>query len=144
MTLYEPGETVVLIADIFPATITPYPDDFLPANSSALVFRVLITERGLVVGYQFGGEVHKVDIPLTEEETANATYRGGQVGPYEVTANGVCRCKARMLSSWDSSQIFPASPIVQDARVDKARVESRRDSTYGLIPNRGPVRYSRT
>lgn len=137
MTLYEPGEDVTLIADIFPGTITPYPTE-LPHTQAgdpqgALIFRVLITGRGLVVGWQAGGMIHRADIPA---DTSGATFRGGQVGEYTVTMNGTCRCHARMLSSWDKSQIFPGSIIQQQDTLGAVVRNTRDNPNYGLIPNR--------
>jgi hypothetical protein len=146
--LYQPGETVVAIGDIFPAVIEPYPPE-LPTQrdgtpQTGLLFRVLITERGLAIGWQAGGMIQRVDIPLTPEQTEGATFRGGLVGPYEVRMTGACRCKARMLSSWDKSQIFPGAFWSQRDTLEKARVDAVRDSRYGLPSNRDtPVRYTR-
>lgn len=146
--LYQPGETVVLIADLFPGVIDPYPPE-LPHRMSGepqqgLLFRVLITERGLTVGWQAGGMIHRADIPLPAEQTEGATFRGGQVGTYTVKMIGACRCKARMLSSWDKSQIYPGALWSQRDTLSKARVDAVRDSRYGLPSDRDtPVRYTR-
>lgn len=146
--LYQPGETAILIADLFPGVIEPYPDelphtrDGLPQNG--LLFRVIITERGLTVGWQAGGMIQRVDIPMTPEQTETATFRGGLVGPYTVKLTGACRCKARMLSSWDKSQIFPGALWGQRDTLSQARVDAKRDSRYGLPSDRDtPVRYTR-
>lgn len=150
--LYEPGETAVLIADIFPASISPYPPE-LPHRhdgtpQGGLMFRILITERGLVVAWQAGGQIQRVDLPMSEADIETATYQGGLAGPYGIKQAGGCRCKAKMLQSWDRSQIFPGVSWGQRNTVDLARaqagVDKRRDSTYGLPSRRDtPTRYSR-
>lgn len=164
MTLYESGETVVLIGDVFPATITEMDEngeivlvedpirpglmvakvpDGLPQNVQAVLFRALLTTRGLVVGYQYGGEVHRVELPVPTEETTQATHLGGRIGKYQVTAYGECRCKARMLSTWDMSHAFPGFAYVTEARLELVREQAKKDPNYGLVPQRGLVRYSR-
>lgn len=146
--LYQPGETVVLIADLFPGVIEPYPPE-LPRTrdgqpQTGLLFRVLVTERGLTIGWQAGGMIQRADIPMTPEQTEGATFRGGQVGDYAVRLTGACRCKARMLSSWDQSQIYPGAYWTQRNTLEQARVDAQRDSRYGLPSNRDtPVRYTR-
>lgn len=140
MSLYAPGEDVILIGDIFPGTISPYPPELPHTQAgdpqSGLIFRVLITGRGLVVGWQAGGMIHRAEIAA---DTSGATFRGGQVGPYTVTLNGSCRCQARMLSGWDKSQIFPGSIVQQQDTLDAVVRNTRDNPNYGLIP----TRYSR-
>lgn len=171
MSMFEPGEQVTLIGDVFPGSVLEYgpdpanPDgppvilmvpeqgrpqnmvpkvpDGLPKNTGAILFRVLITNRGLVVGYQYGGEIHRVELPVPEEQTLEATHRGGVVGPYEVILRGDCKCKARMLSTWSLSQAFPGLSVVTEPRMDKVAAAAAQDRNYGLVPTRGLVRYSR-
>jgi hypothetical protein len=146
--LYEPGETVVLIADLMPAVVEPYPDE-LPWTrdghpQGGVMFRVLITARGLVVGWQAGGGIERRDLPVADPETITATFRGGTVGPYEVRLTGGCKCGARRLQSWAQADIFPGSPIAQSNTLNQAQVDARRDSRYGLPSVRDTtVRYTR-
>lgn len=143
MTLYAPGEDVRLVADIFPGTITPYPLGILPTTRDnqpmgGHLFRVLITGRGLVVGWQSGGMIHRADIAT---DTSAATFRGmdDPSAEYTVTLNGACRCQARMLSTWDKSQIFPGSMVNTDNTIAAVIRNTRDNPNYGLIP----TRYSR-
>lgn len=156
--LYQPGESVELIADLLPAVIDPYPDE-LPRTRDGfaqmgLMFRVIITSRGLVVGWQAGGGIQRVDIPIAATEfdpspdavgeyrpAITATFRGGKVGPYEVRLSGGCKCGARKLAAWQQHEIFPQTVWTQVNTLDRARVDARRDSRYGLPSVRDtPVR----
>lgn len=146
--LYGPGETVVFIADLMPAVIDPYPDD-LPHTRDGrpqlgLMLRVIITERGMAVGWQAGGSIHRADIAC-DPALITATFRGGQVGPYKVALTGGCKCGARSLQSWKQQDIFPGTVWAQKDTLDQARVDSRRDGRYGLPSVRDTrTRYSRT
>ncbi len=150
MALFEPGEVVTLIGDLWPGNVTmvgfdgdPITPPELPQNTQAILFRILITNHGLVVAYQFSGEIRTVELPVPEEQTLEVTHRGGVVGPYTVGDRVDCRCKARMLSTLELSHVFPGNPVVTESRSAKALVDAKKDSSYGLIPRRGPVRYSR-
>lgn len=143
--LYERGEQVVLIADLMPAKFTPYPPELPHTRDgmpmSGIMFRALITERGIVVGYQFGGGIERVEVPIDDSESITATFRGGQVGPYEVVLTGGCKCGARKLQAWRKEDIFPGSMVVVANTLDQARVDARKDSRYGLPSVRDtPVR----
>lgn len=146
--LYEPGETVVLIADVMPASITPIPPEIPRRRDGTvqpgLMYRILITERGLTIAWQGGGQVQRVDIPMPPEATETATFRGGLVGDYTVKQAGGCLCKIRLLQAWDQSQIFPGTTWTQKDTLEQARVDAARDSRYGLPSDRDtPIRYSR-
>lgn len=146
--LYEPGETVTLIADLMPAVIEPYPDE-LPRTrdgmpQTGVMFRVLITGRGLVVGWQNGRSIARADLAVADPDTITATFEGGQVGPWLVKRTGGCKCGARQLQAWKQYEIFPGSPVVVTNTLDQARVDAMRDSQYGLPSGRDtPLRYSR-
>lgn len=134
--MYERGEQVVLIADLMPARFDPYPPE-LPHTrdgqpQTGLMFRALITERGIVVGYQYGGDILRVEVPVDDPESITATFRGGQVGPYTVVLTGGCKCGAQRLQSWRQADIFPGSMVVVANTLDQARVDASRDSRYGL------------
>jgi hypothetical protein len=145
--LYESGETVELIADLMPATVDPYPPE-LPHTQAGfpqmgLMFRVLITARGLVVGWQTGGGISRVDLPL--DGPIEATFRGGQVGPYQVQLTGGCKCGARRLQAWRREDIFPGTVWAQVDTLAQARVDAAKDSRYGLPSVRDTrTRYTRT
>lgn len=145
--LYEPGETVVVIADLMPAVIDPYPE-VLPHTHAGfaqmgLMFRVIITGRGLVVGWQAGGGIQRVDIPA-DPDLITATFRGGQVGPHVVQLTGGCKCGARKLQSWQQHDIFPGTVWAQKDTLAQARVDATKDSRYGLPSVRDTrTRYSR-
>lgn len=146
--LYGPGETAILIADIAPGKIEPYPPE-LPHDRrgnpmGGLTFRVLVTERGLTVGWQAGGAIQRADIPMTPEQTQVATFQGGQVGPYVVSHAHTCRCKLGRLTSWAASDIYPGAMLTQRNTLNQARVDATRNTQYGLPSDRDtPVRYSR-
>ena len=144
--LYGPGETVELIADLMPARITPYPPE-LPWTRDGrpqvgLMFRALITTRGLTIGWQSGRAIQRADIAIDEEITA--TYLGGAVGPYAVELTGGCKCGARQLQAWKREEIYPGAVWTQVNTLEQARVDAVRDSRYGLPSVRDtPTRYSR-
>ena len=146
--LYAPGETVTLIADLMPAVVEPYPDE-LPRTrdgmpQTGVMFRVLITGRGLVVGWQSGSGIERADLAVPDPDTITATLQGGQVGRWTVKRTGGCKCGARRLQAWRQTEIFPGSPVVVVNTMDQARVDALRDSQYGLPSGRDtPLRYSR-
>jgi hypothetical protein len=146
--LYEPGEPVTLIADLMPAAVDPYPQ-VLPRTRHGLpqggvMLRVLITGRGLVVGWQAGGSIARADLPVDDPDSITATFRGGQVGDWDVRLTGGCKCGARALQAWSQGEIFPGSLIVQANTLGRAQVDATRDSRYGLPSARDTtVRYSR-
>jgi hypothetical protein len=146
--LYEPGETVELIADLIPAKVEPYPAELphtqVGVPQTALMFRVIITTRGLVVAWQAGGRVQRVDIPVPGDRVT-ATYRGGDVGPYRVSRVGGCPCGARLARDWPRDQIFPGTVWTQVDTLAQARVDAAKDSRYGLPSVRDTrTRYTRT
>lgn len=146
--LYEPGEQVVLIADLMPVAFSPYPEGLPRMRDgqphTGFMFRALITERGLVVGWQTGSGIARADLAVEDPESITATFRGGQVGPWLVQLTGGCKCGARRLQSWRQADIFPGSPVVVASTLDQARVDARKDSRYGLPSARDtPARYSR-
>lgn len=128
MAIYEPGDQVPLIADIFPSSVSPKPANW-PMGTKV---RTLISARCLTMAWQTGGAVERLDIPMTEDQTSAATFRGGPVGGYEVERAGGCRCGSKMVLGWDP---FPGIIWIQDPRMER------------VVPNRSgliPPRYSRT
>lgn len=155
MSLYEQGEDIVLIGEIFPAVIdvaegVEYPPG-LPGHVSAdghtrvaesgILLKVFITGRGLLVGWSEGSEVRHHEIPLTEEELSGADYQGGLAGPYRIRSNGVCKCRDKRLAGWDITNLYQGSAIHNEQRRNQAL--QRRKDMSGLIPPRTPVVYSR-
>jgi hypothetical protein len=127
--IYTKGETVALHCDIFPAFIHPLPEG-VPAN--IVRKRVIVTERCLTVGWAVGGRVSRVDIPLTAEETANMTLRGGTAGPYEIGLNKGCgSCGAGLIKGY---KFWPGVVTKSLPRTELAAAEIKKD----------PGRYTRT
>jgi hypothetical protein len=126
--IYEPGEQVELYADIFPSSVTPRPEGW-PLGAKV---RTIISERCLTMAWQAGDQVYRIDLPMTEEETSLATFRGGPVGEYEVARAGGCRCGSKLVLAWEA---FPGVIWVQDPRMDLVR-----PNMSGLVP----PRYSRS
>lgn len=153
--LYQAGEDIVLIGEIFPAvidvpdgsdypTVLPHrtdPASNLQIAEGGILLKVFITGRGLLVGWSRGTEIQYAEIPLTEEELSGADYQGGLAGIYRIRANGVCKCRDRRLGGWDIEQVYPGSMVHNEQRRNQALV--RLKSRTGLIPPRGPVTYSR-
>lgn len=133
--MYEPGESVIRYADIFPATVTPWKAP-LPVRqdgeAQSVMLRAIVTERLLTIGWQSGQNIYRVDLEMMPEQTAGTSLQGGQVGEWMVGRRGGCRCNARLLSGWDP---FPGVIFTGPATL----VVSQGDSTWGLIP----PRYSR-
>ena len=121
--IYEPGDSVLLRCDLFPARISPLP----PGVPEGQKLRVVVTERALTVLSALG----RVDIEFTPEETAGVNYTGGVVGNYEIARAGGCGCGAKALSSINP---WPGVHYVQPGRVSKT------SSAYGVPP----TRWSRT
>jgi hypothetical protein len=133
--IYTKGDVVALHADIFPAFIHPTPPG-VPAEG--VKRRVLITERCLTIGWAVGGYVHRVDIPMTEEQTSQATLRAGVVGGYEIgTDKGCGSCGSGLIKNY---KFWPGITLQTVPRADVAAAALKNDKTYGL-PS---VRYQRT
>lgn len=133
--IYTRGDVVELHADIFPAFIHPVPEG-VPANGVRR--RILVTERCLSIGWAVGGYVQRVDIPMTKEQTAEATLRGGTVGGYEIGRDTGCgSCGSGLIKNY---KFWPGVTLKTVPRVEVAAAATRNDKTYGL-PS---VRYSRT
>lgn len=96
------NEVVKVVADIFPASITPRPAE-VPGNAK---IRVVLAETEIVIAW-LAGRVNGVvvigqhRIPVTAEDTAGATYRGGTVGEYEIGKGVGCSCGAAALKNWN-------------------------------------------
>lgn len=133
--MYEPGETVIRYADIFPASVTPWVAP-LPVRANgepqSLMLRVIVTERSLTVGWQWGQETQRLDIDVEPEEAAQISLGGGNLAGWKIGKRTGCRCNARLLGAWDP---FPGVNLISPATL----VDSPRDSTWGLVP----PRYSR-
>lgn len=133
--IYTRGDVVELHADLFPAFIHPTPPG-VPAEG--VKRRVLVTERCLSIGWAVGGYVQRVDIPMTPEQTADVTFRGGQVGPYEIgTDKGCGSCGSGLIKNY---KFWPGVVLKTVPRTDVAAAATKNDKTYGL-PS---VRYQRT
>ena len=105
--IYEAGAPVGVLADIFPAKVTPLP----PGVPATLKLRAIITERALTVAWTTGRDaagpvIERVDI---ESAYVNANYLGGTVDIYAVGKGTGCACGAGGLKSWSP---FPNNPIV--------------------------------
>ena len=134
--IYETNQPIPLHADIFPATIRPIPDG-VPVDASGIPVvkvRAVITERALTVAWEWVGSVQSLDIPMTPEQTAKAHFRGGTVGPYEVSMAAGCGCGAARLKNW---RPFPGHSFTQ-----LPRTELGNDGVpYGVPPPRYSRRY---
>lgn len=130
---YEPGETVTLVADIFPAAVTPLP----PEIPKGVKLRAIISGKALTLAWQVGKQIHRYDKAITFDDLTGVSYRGGQVGPedtghYVVQGNG-CNCGARDVKNWDP---YPGAVYEQD---------KREATPYGVPSNRrGPSSYTRS
>jgi hypothetical protein len=128
MSIYAPGSTVEVLADIFPARIVPLP----PGAPAGVKLRAVVTERALSIAWQIGtaGSVSVLDIPLEPEQVSTVTFRGGQVGSYLLLKGKGCSCRG-------------ASPKVQRWRpFPLVTLKARRTRTPG-VPGTAPVRYTR-
>ena len=133
--IYTKGDVVELHADIYPAFINPLPPG-VPA--SGVRKRIVVTERCLTVAWSVGGYVQRVDIPMTTEQTANATLRGGSVGPYAFGQDRGCSsCGSGAIKSY---KFWPGVTLKTVPRAEMAAAALKVDKTYGL-PS---VRYTRT
>jgi hypothetical protein len=117
-----PTEPVVLIADLFPGAIidtrTGGRPEGVPRN---VKLHIIVSTRQIVVGWQVGTEIGTWFADVTEEQTAEADHRGGQIGDYQVQRAGGCSCGA-LLKKWNP---YAGQPMTQIARPSRA-------STYGL------------
>jgi hypothetical protein len=124
MSIYEPGENIPIHTDLMPASIAPLP----PGVPGGKMLRVLVTERALTVMWQTPeGSVGRMDLPMSAEQTSQATYSGGQVGEYQVARAGGCGCRGKALKA---AAPFPGHRLTQAPRLDQAR------QTYGVPPKR--------
>jgi hypothetical protein len=125
--IYTAGDTVQLFCDIFPGFVHPEPAG---VPESGIRKRVVVTERALTIGWAIGGSLHRIDIPMTEEQTANATFRGGTVGDYTIGRDHGCgSCGAGMIRNWKP---WPGLILRQNPRQEAARLGVAKDATYGL------------
>lgn len=122
-----PTEPIVLIADLFPGSVidtrTGERAEGIPRN---VKLHVILSTRQIAVGWQVGQEIGSVFFDVTEEETATADHRGGQIGPYTVQRAGGCSCGA-LLKRWNP---YAGQPMAQVARAP-------RDSSFGLPQSYG-------
>lgn len=117
--IYEPGETVHILASILPASIIPRPEG-VPAQAK---LRVILTTRSITVAWSAGTivnvpEIGRVDIELTPEESAAATSAGGTIGSYSVARGSGCPCGSAALKSWNP---FPGCKIINGAPTGQPR-----------------------
>lgn len=124
--IYPPGESIQIHTDLMPSTVTPLP----PGVPSGRMLRTLVTERALTVMWQSpAGQIGRVDIPMTTEQTQNATFNGGTVGNYAVARAGGCGCRAKAVRAVNP---FPSNQLAQAPRLNKAA----QYQTYGVPPAR--------
>lgn len=133
--IYTQGDVVALHADIFPGFIHPEPEG-VPGKGFRK--RIIVTEKAITIGWAIGGQVYRVDIPMTPEQTATATLRGGTVGPYEIGRDAGCgSCGAGLIKNY---KFWPGITTKTVPRSDLAAAALRADKNYGL-PS---TRYTRT
>lgn len=133
--IYTRGDVVDLHCDIFPAFIHPTPPG-VPAEG--VKRRVLVTERCLTIGWAVGGYTKRVDIPMSLEQTAEVTLRGGMVGGYEIGQDRGCgSCGSGLIKNY---KFWPGVTLRTVPRANVAAAALKNDKTYGL-PS---VRYQRT
>ena len=127
--IYEPGERVEVLADIYPAKLIPLPKGV----PSGVKVRAVVTELHLSLAWQVGvkGKLSTLEIPMSLGQTAAVTWRGGQVGPYELVRGKGCACRgsSSKVQSWDP---FPDQVLVM-----------RRPVRIPGVPRSAPVVYRR-
>lgn len=100
---YEPGEPIKVIADIYPATISPMPEGVPPGAK----IRIIIAEESVTVAWSEGKSstgaiIGRVVLFMEPSQTETATFKGGTVGDYVVGKNSGCAsCGAAGLKNWD-------------------------------------------
>lgn len=124
--LLSKGDTAEIVADIFPARVTPRPSQ-LPAGVSKV--RAVVTDKALTLawagGYQGGIPIiNRLDLPLTGG-ALNASFRGGEVDTedgetFTVERGTGCSCGAAGLKNWNP---FPQVRLTQ--RTPPARQTGR-------------------
>jgi hypothetical protein len=139
--LYEPGEDITLIGELFPAVIDAPAGEYpagLPVGAdgaalTGILLKVFMTDRGLLVAWNLGGEFQHLEIPMSSDDLSGLTFRGGQAGPFGLRVTGVCKCRDRRLAGWDITNLYPGSAIINEQRRDQAAATKNRS---GLIPPR--------
>lgn len=124
--IYQPGETIKIHTDLFPSTVTPLP----PGVPTGRMLRTIITERALTVMWQSpsGLPIGRVDIELTPEQTAGASFAGGTAGGYVVQRAGGCGCKGKVVKAQNP---FPQNKLQQAPRQALGVTQT----PYGVPPN---------
>jgi len=123
MGIYAPGETVEIYTDLMPSSVIPLP----PGVPHGRMLRTLVTARALTVMWQSpAGEVGRIDLEMTAEQTAGASYTGGTVGEYQVGRAGGCGCQGKRVKA--------ATPF-PDNRLTPAPRAKQAERTYGVPPN---------
>lgn len=129
--VYTEGDVISLHTDIFPGFVTPLPTG-VPGHGVRK--RVVVTERCLTIGWSVAGVVQRIDIPMTLEDTAEATLRGGRVGIYAVGRDEGCSsCGSGAIKSWKP---WPGVVMRQETRDEMAAAKIRRDKNFGLPATR--------
>lgn len=134
--MYEPGETVVRYFDRFPASVSPWVAPFPVLNSGeaqSVMLRIIVTDRYLTAGWQFGQTIYRLDIAITPEQRVNLNSTNGVVAGFTIGEGRGCRCQANKLQTWDP---FPGVNLVGNPAASPAMKDP---ATYGLVP----VRYTR-
>jgi hypothetical protein len=130
--------TVTLIADLYPGDCRDAEGNRPEGVPATAKLHVILTTTQIAIGWEAGAygsngsSISSVFIDVTEEETATATYNGGQVGPWTIARAGGCSC-GKTLKRWNP---YAGQAINQAARTTTARPDS-----YGLPTARN---YSRT
>jgi len=132
--LLEAGSTAEIVADMFPARISPKP----AALPNVTKMRVVITDQTLTIAWPGGFQngipvVHRYDVRINDAD--NASFRGGEVVTVEgdtfvIERGNGCACGAAGLKTWHP---FPQVNLTQRAKT----VVSTGPQTVGA------VRYSR-
>lgn len=114
-------EPVALIADLFPGAIYDESGQRPEGVPGMVKLHIIVSTRQIAVGWQVGQEIGTWFADVSEEQTAEADHRGGQIGPYLVQRAGGCSCGA-LLKRWNP---YAGQVITQVARAPRA-------SSYGL------------
>lgn len=102
-----------LIADMFPAAVTPRPPE-VPVQAK---LRVVLAEDRMVIAWLAGRDANNQPIvashtiALDPSMTASATHLGGQVGDYTLTRGSGCSCGSAGLKNWQPFGDEPYSVV---------------------------------
>jgi hypothetical protein len=112
--MYAPGEVVTRYCDLTWANIAAA-DGSRPPGVPNTRLRVIVTSRLITVVWAgAGGQVtaeSRLDIDVTEAETAGTSFRGGVVGDWTVSLVAGCGCGGAKIKGYDP---FPGVVLVPD------------------------------